>query len=98
MKSLRIRKILFPLMSVSLVGVLFASGCNKETTSPVPPAGTHAATKTGKSDVFKQTARNLQNECNRIGCTCILDGIQTSCGVVFACLDAGFCEVVKATT
>ena len=98
MKSQTIRKILFPLLSASLVCALFASGCKKETTSPVPPAGTHVATKAGKSDVFKQTARSLQDECNRIGCTCFLDGIQTSCGVVFACLDAGFCELVKATT
>jgi hypothetical protein len=95
MKSLRIRKILFPILLASAICVSLASGCKKEI-NPVPPAGTRAATKAGKSDVFRQTSSGLQNECARIGCTCFLDGLQTTCGVVFACLDAGFCELVKA--
>ncbi|HKG47555.1 MAG TPA: hypothetical protein VKB02_12550 [Pyrinomonadaceae bacterium] len=92
-----IRKVMFSLFSAAVICVLLASGCKKETGNPVPPAGTRVTTKAGKSDAFKQTARSLQDECNRIGCTCFLDGIQTTCGVVFACLDAGFCELMRAT-
>lgn len=92
------RKIMFLLLSATLMCVLIASGCGKKETSPIPPAGTRAATKAGKSDVFRQTARNIQNECEQMGgCTCFLDGVQTTCGVVFACLDAGFCELVRAS-
>jgi hypothetical protein len=70
--------------------------CTKKESSPIPPAGTRVATKPGSSDVFKQTARNLQQDCQRIGgCTCFLDGIQTTCAVVFSCLDAGFCELAS---
>jgi hypothetical protein len=96
MRSRRLTKILFPLLSLAMLCVLLASGCKKET-GGVPPAGTRAATKAGKSDAFKQTARSLQDECNRIGCTCFLDGLQTTCSLVFACLDAGQCELVSAT-
>ncbi len=68
---------------------LFVSGC--EAKNPIPPAGTRV---TSTSEVFRQTARGLEQECARIGgCTCILDGIQTTCAVVFACLDAGFCQL-----
>jgi len=67
---------------------LLVSGCEKKDQNPIPPAGTSVSTT---SDVFKQTARGLAQDCARIGgCTCILDGIQTTCAVVFACLDAGF--------
>lgn len=30
-----------------------------------------------------------------LGCTCFLDGIQTSCGFTFGCIDAGLCECVS---
>ena len=71
---------------------LLVSGCEKKDQNPIPPAGTSVSTT---SDVFRQTARGLAQDCARIGgCTCILDGIQTTCAVVFACLDAGFCERV----
>lgn len=30
-----------------------------------------------------------------LGCTCFLDGIQTACSFVFACLDAGACTCVS---
>lgn len=85
----------FYLLGALLLCLLFVSGCTKKETSPIPAAGTHATTKAGKSDVFKQTAANLAQECARIptGCTCFLDGQQTTCAIVFACLDAGWCEL-----
>jgi hypothetical protein len=87
---------IFLLVASLVLGALFVSGCTKNS-SPVPAAGSRATTKSGKSDAFTQTARSLQQDCARLGCTCFLDGIQTTCAVVFACLDAGFCELVKAT-
>ena len=97
MKSHRQRKIAFSLLTAVILCVLFVSGCTKNDHGPIPPAGSHATTKSGQSDAFKQTAKSLQQDCARIGCTCFLDGIQTTCAVVFACLDAGFCELVRAT-
>jgi hypothetical protein len=96
MKS-NLRKIMFPLFSVTIIFVLLASGCKKETANPIPPAGTRVATKTGKADTFKQTARSLQDNCRLNGCTCFIDGLPSSCSLAFACLDAGFCELVRAT-
>ena len=84
----RIKSGLFVLTALLLCR-LFVSGC---ATNPIPPAGTRVNTT---SEVFRQTARGLQQDCARIGgCTCFLDGIQTTCSVVFACLDAGFCQLV----
>ena len=69
--------------------LLFVSGCAM---NKIPPAGTSV---TSTSPIFRQTASGLADHCAQIGgCTCILDGIQTTCAVVFACLDAGFCRVV----
>jgi len=90
------RKIMFLLLSATLMCVLIASGCGKKETTAIPSAGTRAATKAGKSDAFRRVANDIRNECEQMGgCTCFLDGLQTTCGVVFACLDAGFCELVK---
>ncbi len=67
------------------------TGCASK--DKIPPSGTSV---TSSSEVFLQTARGLQDHCERTGgCTCILDGLQTTCAVVFACLDAGFCELVR---
>ncbi len=76
-------------LTALLLCTLFVSGCGR---NPIPPAGTRVTTT---SEVFRQTAKGLEKDCARIGgCTCILDGIQTTCSVVFACLDAGFCVKV----
>jgi len=75
-----------------LLFVAFVSASCKGETSDVPPAGTRA---TSTSEAFKRLAGDLQKECElKGGCTCILDGIQTRCSVVFACLDFGFCQRV----
>lgn len=82
-----------PTLAALLACTLLLAGCEpKEGGNPVPPAGTSVSTT---SEVFRQTATGLAPECARLGsCTCILDGIQTTCAIVFACLDAGFCERV----
>ena len=80
----KIGNIIFPVALLSCV--LFVSGC-----TVIPEAGTSVSTS---SAVFRQTARDLEGDCARMGgCTCIIDGIQTTCAVVFACLDAGFCKL-----
>lgn len=84
MQRTNFRLILSALVSVALLGCA--------PTTPIPAAGTRVSTT---SDVFRQTARGLQDQCARLGCTCNLDGIQTTCAVVFACLDAGFCELAR---
>jgi uncharacterized protein YceK len=60
MRLFPMRKIMFLLLSTTLVCVLIASGCGKKETRTIPSPGTRAATKAGKSDVFRQTARNIQ--------------------------------------
>ena len=76
-----------------LLCTMFMSGCAPKDRNPIPPAGT-SVTTSSEVLVFRQTAKDLQGHCAHIGgCTCILDGIQTTCAVVFACLDAGFCKL-----
>ena len=77
--------------TAALLCTLLVTGCVRDEGSPIPEAGTRV---TSSSEVFQRTARDLQGHCAAIGgCTCFLDGIQTTCSVVFACLDAGFCEL-----
>ena len=100
-KSLDTRWVIFMshISNISLPAALFGcalviSGCEINIESPIPPSGTIVITT---SEVFRQTAMKLKSECSRIGgCTCILDGIQTRCPVVFACLDFGFCEKLES--
>ena len=81
------------LLPLLLCAVFVTAGCKGEG-SGIPPAGTRV---TSTSEVFKRTASDLQKDCElKGGCTCILDGIQTRCSVVFACLDFGFCQRVAA--
>ena len=65
--------------AITLATVLFCalvlSACAMR--KPVPKAGTQV---TSTSEVFRQTARGLHEDCGRIGgCTCMLDGVQTTC-------------------
>jgi len=83
------------LLAALLICGLFSSGCSTKDSNPIPPAGTRVTTA---SDVliFTQAAKELEGHCAQIGgCTCFLDGIQSSCSLVFACLDAGFCELAR---
>lgn len=77
-----------------IVCAALVSGCQMTGRDTVPPDGTRV---TSTSEVFRRTASDLQQECDRMGgCTCILDGFQTTCALVFACLEAGFCERVAS--
>ena len=83
------------ILAALLVSVLLLSSCTKDSGNPIPADGTRV-TNVSEVAVFKQAASDLQENCELIGgCTCFLDGIQTTCSLVFACLDAGFCELVK---
>ncbi len=83
------------LLTALLLSALFVSGCVTKGRNPIPPSGTHVKT-TSQSTVFRQTAKDLEGNCAQIGgCTCFIDGIQTTCAVVFACLDAGFCVLAQ---
>ncbi|WP_420642206.1 hypothetical protein [Candidatus Leptofilum sp.] len=87
------RVILF--LALFLVTVLLLSSCTNDSNSPIPESGTQV-THVLDTAVFLQAAKDLQEDCERIGgCTCFMDGIQTTCSLVFACLDAGFCELVR---
>lgn len=62
------------------------------------PDGSRAVVGRDASDedrrVLSLAAETLA--CNHpLGCTCFLDGFQTACSLVFACLDAGLCECVS---
>lgn len=73
--------------------LLCAWGCATKGSAEVPPDGTRVTTQ---SEVFRRAASDLREDCAQIGgCTCFLDGLQTSCSLVFACLDVGFCELAR---
>jgi hypothetical protein len=79
------------LLVALLVCTLALSSCAAK--NPIPAAGTRAK---ATSELFRQTSRGLADHCARIGgCTCFIDGLQTTCSLVFACLDAGFCELER---
>ncbi len=50
---------------------------------------------TSNSTEFAELSRKMNPnlDCKRINC-CFMDGIETSCSLVNACLEAGFCKVV----
>lgn len=47
------------------------------------------------SDTYRQLARSQQAWCAQFGCNCYLDGVQTSCSLVAACLNSGNCQRVQ---
>jgi putative hemolysin len=47
------------------------------------------------SDVYRGMARSQQAWCAQFGCTCYLDGVQTTCSLVAACLNSGNCQRVQ---
>ena len=82
----QIKKIL-PLASILFFALVFFTGCNQ---NPIPKQGSKVSTS---SDEFRSLARSMNLDCKRIDC-CTLDGIETSCSFVHACLEAGLCQVV----
>jgi outer membrane biogenesis lipoprotein LolB len=55
-------------------------------------SGTRVSTA---SDTYRQMARSQQAWCAQFGCNCYLDGVQTSCSLVAACLNSGNCQRVQ---
>ena len=51
-------------------------------------AGTRVTAKSGD---YKSMAQSQTPWCQTFGCSCFLDGIQTSCSLVYACLNSGNC-------
>lgn len=86
---------LFIVLAAFFVSILLVTACTNNDSSPIPVEGTNV-TSVSDVAVFRQTALDLEEHCEQIGgCTCFLDGIRTTCAVVFACLDAGFCELAR---
>jgi hypothetical protein len=55
--------------------------------------GTKVATT---SETYRSMAGGQKTWCEMFGgCTCFLDGIQTTCSLVFACLNSGNCTLAK---
>lgn len=74
------------LLSIALSILISCEG------NPNPAEGTKV---TSTSPEFKELAQKINPnlDCQRIDC-CFMDGIETSCAFVNACLEAGFCELV----
>ena len=49
---------------------------------------------TSSSDSYKDLARSQQWWCGTFGssCTCAIDGMKTTCSLVYACLNSGNCK------
>jgi len=49
------------------------------------------------SDTYRDLAKGQQTWCGAFGdtCTCYLDGIKTTCSLVFACLNSGNCKAAQ---
>ncbi|MEK6152145.1 hypothetical protein WIW50_02740 [Flavobacteriaceae bacterium 3-367] len=76
-------------LKILLIFFAFIVGCKE---CPNPPAGTIVE---ANSVEFQELAKKINPnlDCARIDC-CTMDGVETSCALVNACLEAGFCEVV----
>jgi len=81
--------------SCSLVGRCLELGFCKA----VATAESERKDATSQSDVFTSVATSYQQICNHPAefgrCGCFLDGLQTSCTIVDACLRNGFCVAVR---
>lgn len=75
------------LVVVLVFGLVLFSGCDQ---NPIPEKG---AKVSSSSTDFKSLARSMNLDCQRINC-CTMDGIETSCALVYACVEAGFCQVL----
>lgn len=87
-----------------VLALLVVTGCAGHTAQPfgpdrlIPPDQSRSTFTPEVSPEQKENlmaaARGLSCA-HPLGCTCFLDGIQTSCAFVFSCLDAGLCECVS---
>jgi hypothetical protein len=76
-----------------LLLLLTSFGCKNAVKIPTP--GTKLTSTNPK---FTSFIKSLDaSDCRALGgCTCYIDGVQSSCSLAFACLDAGWCELVKS--
>ena len=61
-----------------------------DSANPIPADGTSVRDNSGLFLGVVEDQR-YQTSCDLGPCTCFLDGIQASCSIVLACLDAGLC-------
>ena len=49
---------------------------------------------TSSGDAYKDLAKGQQWWCNSFGstCTCSIDGMKTTCSLVYACVNSGNCK------
>jgi len=49
---------------------------------------------TSSSDAYKDLAKSQQWWCSSFGqtCTCSIDGMKTTCSLVYACVNSGNCK------
>ena len=49
------------------------------------------------SDTYKNMANGQQGWCGQFGdtCTCSIDGVKTTCSLVWACLQSGNCKMAS---
>jgi hypothetical protein len=49
------------------------------------------------SDAYRDLAKGQQTWCKTFGgtCTCFIDGVQTTCSLVYACLNSGNCKAAQ---
>lgn len=77
---------------VIIMSSLFIS-CDQ---NPIPKEGTKVESTSPQGLAYKRLAGDLKGDCRTGGCTCYIDGIQSSCALTFACLDAGFCRLIAS--
>jgi len=49
------------------------------------------------SDSYRSMARGQEGWCGTFGdtCTCYLDGVKTTCSLVYACMNSGNCKAAQ---
>lgn len=70
--------------------------CTLVLTMTLAACATTGTRVTSSSDTFKSMASGQKTWCEMFGgCTCYIDGIQTTCSLVFACLNSGNCKLAE---
>lgn len=95
----------FALLTVTVLLALFATvGCSGHDAQPfgpdrlIPPDQSRTTFTPEASLEQKESlmeAARMVSCGHPLGCTCFLDGLQTSCAFAFSCIDAGLCECVS---
>ncbi|MBO0322918.1 hypothetical protein J0X14_11480 [Muricauda sp. CAU 1633] len=83
------KKTIFIKMLMLFMAFSISSCCDEK------PEQVEGMEVTSTSPEFSELARKINPnlDCQRIDC-CFMDGVETSCALVNACLEAGFCKMV----